>query len=178
MEHIYAYDESTLYINLLVDSVLSDEEGNGVLELQSADEAGVMEIHCLQAQEKALKLHIPAWGQKDFKASVNGETVTDTRIEEGYLTIEPKLQAGDVIRLKLPMEFRVLDNKSDTAFVNIAYGPYILAGLSDKKEFLAAPALEEIHMVDGELQFKAKGMKMIPLPEVDQEAYHVYFHKE
>lgn len=177
MEHIYAYDESTLYINLLVDSVLSDEEGNGVLELQSADEAGVMEIHCLQAQEKALKLHIPAWGQKDFKASVNGETVTDTRIEEGYLTIEPKLQAGDVIRLKLPMEFRVLDNKSDTAFVNIAYGPYILAGLSDKKEFLAAPALEEIHMADGELQFKAQGMKMIPLPEVDQEAYHVYFHK-
>ncbi len=47
-----------------------------------------------------------------------------------------------------------------------------------KKEFLTAPAVEEIHRVDGKLQFEANGMKMIPLPKVDMEAYHVYFHKE
>ena len=55
---------------------------------------------------------------------------------------------------------------------------HISCGTSEEKEFLAAPAVEEIHMVDGKLQFEANGMKMIPLPEVDMEAYHVYFHKE
>lgn len=178
MENIYAYDEKALYVNLLIDSVLSDEKGKGVIELQSVDEEGVMEIRCLQTQEKEMKIHIPAWGQKDFKVSVNGKELGSLQLENGYLTIDRQLQIGDVIRLELPMEFRILDNKSDAAFVNLAYGPYILAALSEEKEFLKVPAVEEIHMVNGELQFEANGMKMIPFPEVDLEAYHVYFHKE
>ena len=178
MENIYAQDEDALYINLLVDSVLTDENGKTMIELQSVDEEGVMEIRCQKDQKKVLKIHIPAWGQKDFNVSVNGKVLADTALHDGYLVIDADPKAGDVIRLELPMEFRVLDNKSDAAFVNLAYGPYILAALSEEKEFLAAPAVEEIHMVDGKLQFEANGMKMIPLPEVDMEAYHVYFHKE
>ena len=178
MENIYAQDEDALYINLLVDSVLTDENGKTMIELQSVDEEGVMEIRCQKDQKKVLKIHIPAWGQKDFNVSVNGKVLADTALHDGYLVIDADPKAGDVIRLELPMEFRVLDNKSDAAFVNLAYGPYILAALSEEKEFLTAPAVEEIHMVDGKLQFEANGMKMIPLPEVDMEAYHVYFHKE
>lgn len=88
-------------------------------------------------------------------------------------------KSGDVIQLELPMEFRVLDNTSDSAFVNLAYGPYILAALSEETKFLDAPAVEEIHSVDGELVFEdANGTKMIPLPTVDMEAYHVYFHRK
>ena len=178
MENIYAQDEDALYINLLVDSVLTDENGKTMIELQSVDEEGVMEIRCQKDQKKVLKIHIPAWGQKDFNVSVNGKVLADTALHDGYMVIDADPKAGDVIRLELPMEFRVLDNKSDAAFVNLAYGPYILAALSEEKEFLTAPAVEEIHMVNGKLQFEANGMKMIPLPKVDMEAYHVYFHKE
>ena len=178
MENIYAQDADALYINLLVDSVLTDENGKTMIELQSVDEEGVMEIRCQKDQKKVLKIHIPAWGQKDFNVSVNGKVLADTALHDGYMVIDADPKAGDVIRLELPMEFRVLDNKSDAAFVNLAYGPYILAALSEEKEFLTAPAVEEIHMVDGKLQFEANGMKMIPLPKVDMEAYHVYFHKE
>ena len=178
MENIYAQDADALYINLLVDSVLTDENGKTMIELQSVDEEGVMEIRCQKDQKKVLKIHIPAWGQKDFNVSVNGKVLADTALHDGYMVIDADPKAGDVIRLELPMEFRVLDNKSDVAFVNLAYGPYILAALSEEKEFLTAPAVEEIHMVDGKLQFEANGMKMIPLPKVDMEAYHVYFHKE
>ena len=178
MENIYAQDEDALYINLLVDSVLTDENGKAMIELQSVDEEGVMEIRCQKDQKKVLKIHIPAWGQKDFNVSVNGKVLANTALHDGYLVIDADPKAGDVIRLELPMEFRVLDNKSDAAFVNLAYGPYILAALSEEKEFLTAPAVEEIHRVDGKLQFEANGMKMIPLPKVDMEAYHVYFHKE
>ena len=119
-----------------------------------------MEIRCQKDQKKVLKIHIPAWGQKDFNVSVNGKVLADTALHDGYMVIDADSKAGDVIRLELPMEFRVLDNKSDAAFVNLAYGPYILAALSEEKEFITAPAVEEIHMVDGKLQFEANGMKL------------------
>ena len=68
--------------------------------------------------------------------SVNGKVLADTALHDGYLVIDADPKAGDVIRLELPMEFRVLDNKSDAAFVNLAYGPYILAALSEEKNSL------------------------------------------
>ena len=178
MENIFAYDDKAVYVNLLIDSILSDENGNALLELQSGDAEGLMEIRCHGDLDKELKIHIPAWGQNDFKVSVNGNVYTDTELHDGYLTIA-NAKSGDVIQLELPMEFRVLDNTSDSAFVNLAYGPYILAALSEETEFLDAPAVEEIHSVDGELVFEdANGTKMIPLPTVDMEAYHVYFHRK
>lgn len=178
MENIFAYDENDVYINLLIDSVLSDKDGNTLIELQSGDSEGIMNISCHGTLGKNVKIHIPAWGQKEFKVSVNGAVYTETALTDGYLTLTD-INAGDTITLTLPMEFRTLDNTSDSAFVNLAYGPYILAALSDEKEFLTAPAVEEIHSVDGELVFETEdGMKLLPLPEVDLEAYHVYFHRK
>lgn len=55
MENIYAQDADALYINLLVDSVLTDENGKTMIELQSVDEEGVMEIRCQKDQKKFLK---------------------------------------------------------------------------------------------------------------------------
>ncbi len=60
--------------------------------------------------------------------SVNGKVLADTALHDGYMVIDADPKAGDVIRLELPMEFRVLDNKSDAAFVNLAYGPPISCG--------------------------------------------------
>ena len=76
-------DEDALYINLLVDSVLTDENGKTMIELQSVDEEGVMEIRCQKDQKKVLKIHIPAWGQKDFNVSVNGKVLANTALHDG-----------------------------------------------------------------------------------------------
>ncbi len=55
MENIYAQDEDALYINLLVDSVLTDENGKTMIELQSVDEEGVMETVAKRIRKKFLK---------------------------------------------------------------------------------------------------------------------------
>ncbi len=60
--------------------------------------------------------------------SVNGKVLANTALHDGYLVIDADPKAGDVIRLELPMEFRVLDNKSDAAFVNLAYGAIYSCG--------------------------------------------------
>lgn len=177
MENIYAYNDEALYVNLLVDSILSDSDGKEILEVKSGDEEGILEFTFRQPLKKALKLHIPAWGQKGLQVSVNEKAVPDIEPEDGYLTISGGFSEGDVVRIKLSMELRILDNKSDETFVNVAYGPYILAALSEKNEFLTAPQPEKIHHGKKKLEFEADGMKLIPLPKVDLEPYHVYFKR-
>ncbi len=177
MEHIYAKSQEALYVNLLIDSILYDKDEKALLEQKSDDGEGLIEVYCHKDLDRNLKIHIPAWGQKNFECFVNGSPLTDTDLEEGYLTIK-KIKAGTIIRLKLPMEVRMLNNSSDSKFVNLAYGPYILASLSEETEFLDAPALKEIRSSERNLVFEdAKGRKIIPLPRVDLEAYHVYFLK-
>ena len=39
--------------------------------------------------------------------SVNGKVLADTALHDGYMVIDADPKAGDVIRLELPMEFRV-----------------------------------------------------------------------
>ncbi len=177
MENIFAYNEKALYVNLLIDSLLSDKNGNTLLELQSDDSKGLIRIICHKNLGKDLKIHIPAWGQKDFKVSINTNVLTDTNLYDEYLTIK-NIKANDTVLMELPMKFRTLNNSSDSRFVNLAYGPYIMATLSQETEFLPAPAVDEIHSLGREMIFQdAQGQKIIPLPRVDLEAYHVYFRR-
>ena len=60
----------------------------------AVDEEGVMEIRCQKDQKKVLKIHIPAWGQKDFNVSVNGKVLANTALHDGYLVIDADPKAG------------------------------------------------------------------------------------
>ncbi len=59
MEHIYAYDEEYIYVNLLIDSVLS---GNTALRQHSNMETGEVTIQCMKKMDKKLK-YISRHGQ-------------------------------------------------------------------------------------------------------------------
>ncbi|MCD8124177.1 MAG: hypothetical protein LUE23_03955, partial [Lachnospiraceae bacterium] len=81
------------------------------------------------------------------------------------------------MRLTLPMKVRQLEVPSDPYYVNLAYGPWILAGLSADRSFRKAPVPSEIRKSGKPMEFLAGGMKMIPFHRVDREAYHVYFRR-
>lgn len=174
MENIYAQDAEYVYVNLLIDSVLS---GETALEVRGVDENGNVTVKCLKDMDKKLKIHVPGWAGEDFKISVNGEELAQAEMENGYVCIPGCAHEGDVIVLQLLMKLRMLDNASDESLVNLAYGPYILAMLSEETEFLTVPELADIHP-DGKLHFEANGMKFIPFAEVDLEHYHVYFKRK
>jgi hypothetical protein len=65
---------------------------------------------------------------------------------------------------------------SDSSYYNLAWGPYLLAAISDSGDFIHADIskLEEKtdgdrgEFTDGELCYK-------PLYRIDKEHYHVYF---
>jgi len=78
----------------------------------------------------ALKLRIPAWGQKKAKAALNGKSIAVSKgLEKGYLTINRAWAKGDVVTLDIPMEARrIYANpavRADVGKVALARGPLV-----------------------------------------------------
>lgn len=173
MENIYAHDEESVYVNLLIDSALSGDEA---LEIRSEEEEGKVRIRCLGEMKKNLKIHIPSWARENYQVYVNEERLENAGLQSnGYLCVG-KCHAGDEVELRLPMEFREIEN-GEKKFVNLAYGPYILAALSDKKDFIELPRVKHIRR-SGKFRFEADGVELRAFPRVDLEPYHVYFKRE
>ncbi|MGN0403765.1 MAG: beta-L-arabinofuranosidase domain-containing protein [Bariatricus sp.] len=172
MENIYAEDEKCVYVNLLIDSVL---EGETSLEIDTVEMEGIVKVTCRCDMNKELKIHIPSWAKEGFRAEVNREELCRNDLENGYFSAGKIWKSGDEIVLHLPMRLRILENPSDSRFVNLAYGSYILAALSDKMAFFPLPDPAKIRRLDGQLHFRADDLEFVPLCETDRQKYHVYF---
>ncbi|MGE9975940.1 beta-L-arabinofuranosidase domain-containing protein [Coprococcus catus] len=172
MENIYTYNKEEILVNLFIDSVLDGEEK---LEISTNESDGIVKILCGKNMDRHLKIHIPSWGVGEFTVWINQTEIRNKALEKGYLSIPEYLKKGDEILIHLPMEFRIVEHASDSNYVNLAYGPYILAAQSDKGEFFALPKLERFQPEKESLHFEADGIKFIPFPEIDEEQYHVYF---
>jgi DUF1680 family protein len=77
-----------------------------------------------------LKLRIPAWSHGKTKAKVNGKAFnTKTNMAKGYLVIDRKWNAGDVVTLDIAMPARrIYANpavKADVGKVALARGPLV-----------------------------------------------------
>ncbi|MBN1436820.1 MAG: glycoside hydrolase family 127 protein [Sedimentisphaerales bacterium] len=78
----------------------------------------------------SISLRIPRWCD-NAGVSVNGEDKTDTA-RNGYFTILQKWQAGDIITLRMPMEFRLIKGQvAQAGRVAVVRGP-IVFGLNPK----------------------------------------------
>lgn len=172
MEHIFMEDGGYLYVNLLVDAVLS---GGSSLEVRTL-EPGAVQITAPSGTEKGLKIHIPAWGREKLSAQVGGKALASPRLEDGFLVLPEALEPGTQIVLRLPMELRQMEDASDPRYFHLAWGPYILAALDGRKSFITAGAFKTIRWDSS--SFRAGEMELKPFPLVDQEPYHVYFRKD
>ena len=94
--------------------------------VQSGDypRTDVMEIKVTPkaSAEFALRLRIPSWG-KGTLVSVNGAKAEGT-VEKGYLTINRKWNADDVVKIKFDMPARLVRKNDCDAIVR---GPIVLA---------------------------------------------------
>lgn len=172
MENIYAQDAEAVYVNLLIDSALS---GETALTLRTTEQ-GEVTVRAEADMTKKLRVRVPAWAAEDFAAERNGVHRESAPLRRGYCEFEP-LSRGEEIRLILPMKLRRVEVPTDANYVNLAYGPWILAGLSDDRTFRKAPDPMKVKRGTKPMEFIAGGMRMIPLHRVDREAYHVYFRR-
>ena len=164
MKDIFSYegsdDEAVVRVNLPVASFADDEEKLTV----TFSEDGRLEVKAGADMKRKLAVRIPEWARENFPEA-----------ENGYIYCG-RLRADETVAFNLPMKLRRITAASDSSFYNLAWGPYLLAAISDSGDFIHADIskLEEKtdgdrgEFTDGEICYK-------PLYRVDEEHYHIYF---
>ncbi|KAK3239640.1 hypothetical protein CYMTET_50452 [Cymbomonas tetramitiformis] len=149
-----------------------------------------------QPQAVAVRVRVPAWaGSRGSDVRLNGVAVElEAAGSGGYLEVERVWASGDRLRVHFPMHLWASPIQDDRAEFNGTmawmYGPLVLAGLSTSEYFVPAsdpfnPSDFISRDSDSALVFSAKGkldhqatsaLKFIPLYQVMEEAYTVYYH--
>ena len=100
---IYTQDGQNVYVNLFVDSIISDAVPGVVLQ-QKVDLSKRNEIVFLVETEQKKKftlcMRVPEWANHYFSITVN-EQETDYAMKKGYLCVEREWQDGDKVKLQL-----------------------------------------------------------------------------
>ena len=138
------------------------------------------ELRIYNGTFRKLYLRYPEWADECL-LEMDGEVLETKKNKAGY--IEIMMHSGDVkLRIRWMPGWKVLRTPDEPEKAAIQYGPYIMAAISDEKEFLELPIKEnEIadraewmdEYKDG-LAFRLGDWKWIPVYEVGDRAYHVY----
>lgn len=135
-EFIYAYDESSLYVNLFIASKVNWDikEVTVLQETQFPfSEKTTLQIKCSGETEFALKIRNPNWLASAMSIVINGEEQTLVPVN-GYYILKRKWHSGDKVLLKLPMALREESILGDKNKVALFYGPILLAARLEERE--------------------------------------------
>jgi DUF1680 family protein len=128
-DSIYFHDDTGVYVNLFVASVLTWKERGlrWVLETRFPEEETVrLTFHSDRPQTLALHVRLPYWAREP-SASLNAEPVTGATPTDGYLTLKRRWHDGDVLTVRLPMQLHAAPMPDDPSLQAVMYGPLVLA---------------------------------------------------
>lgn len=166
---IYAFAEDAVYVNLFYPSEVKGEEC--LIRQRTAND------HCVQLEvtlpiEKTLKIRRPQWAEV-VRLTVAGKAIEIT--ESDYLEIPGGLTQVEIM-MELSPRLRLLPTNDDPTICSVAYGREILAGLSETTTYQQLSQEEvEAGFVEENGRYWLNGCEFLPLNQVDQQAYHVYF---
>lgn len=181
-EGIYYERDGELYINLYIPSELCFDGREGMVRIKQVSRRR----QCFRIQINGCdfdRVHIrrPEWagaysvreGDRRLRLQTN---------KAGYLTLQGDFTEERQITVEWNPHFRMIRTPDEPKLAAVQYGPYILAALSDREEFLEVSFCEadigQKMMWENEsedtIHFHCDGWKWIPIYEVDKEIYHVY----
>lgn len=188
LENMFRFEEQIVkgthdkaYVNLYLPC--EAEACAGALALTiggDLDEGYVIDVR--RNADAEVLLRRPQWAT-GMEVTLNGAPAAmHEAAEPGYVAFDAKLRAGDRIGVKLGAALRTIAAPDDPAVAALAWGPYVLAVLSEAQEFIEIPrgALEQagrqactlsdaLRLV-GELA----GAQCVRLADLDDQRYHVY----
>lgn len=121
-------DGSALWVNLYVPSTLTWKDQNFRIKQETGfPRKDTVKFTIEQGGQLDIKLRVPAWVEKGFTVTVNGEKYQDEKAEPGtYLTLSRTWKTDDVIEVHMPFTIRIeraLDRPDTQA---IMWGPILL----------------------------------------------------
>ncbi|WP_313457534.1 glycoside hydrolase family 127 protein [Stenotrophomonas sp.] len=129
-DSIYWQDGQSLSVNLYIPSTLDWKQGGLGLTLDSGvplnGQVRLQVTHADDAAPQRLLLRIPAWTEGRFALKVNGRKAATT-LHDGYVLLERRWKAGDVVELDLATPLRLEPAAGDPDTVVVMRGPLALA---------------------------------------------------
>lgn len=125
---IYTHDGAeTVYVNLFMASRLDNADFALTQETGYPYEQQT-KITVERDGSYTIAIRHPWWATADYAVSVNGQrqTIAVTPGQAGYVKLNRRWSAGDVITVKLPMALRTADCPNYTDYIAFEYGPVLL----------------------------------------------------
>ena len=140
-EFIYSRDpeSGTLYINLFVPSVLTDDTYALTQHTRFPYEPGTT-LTIDKAGTYPIAIRKPSWCN-GFAITVNGVS-PKTEERDGYIYLKGKWQAGDKISVSLPMQLNYLPCPGYDDYIALRYGPILLGAITSTENLTGQHAGE------------------------------------
>ena len=173
MRQIFSLDDDLLRVELPVSAELRGEE---CIKSESTDD-GKLIITAVKDMSRRLAVRVPAWAKGKYFTGPENDGASFTE-EDGYLVLAEKLKAGSSVTLIWHVQPEISEVPSDAGYVNIRFGPYLLAALSDKKETLKVPVVSKLEADPNEQGgFIADGVRYVPFHLAADRPCHLYFRR-
>ncbi len=120
-------DDTTLYVNLYIASVLEWREKGLVVEQTTRyPYEGASTLVVRGTGRLAVALRVPSWVRRGYTVLVNGSAQKVVATPGRYVTIDRVWKTGDKIDIAMPMSFRAESAIDDAAVQSMYYGPTLL----------------------------------------------------
>jgi DUF1680 family protein len=121
-------DDTTLYVNLYIPSVLEwREKGFTIEQVTRYPFEGASTLTVKGNGRLALMLRVPSWVRRGYTVRVNGAAQRITATPGTYVTIDRRWRSGDKVQIAMPLTFRTERTIDDPGVQSIYYGPTLLA---------------------------------------------------
>jgi uncharacterized protein len=182
-------DDSTLYVNLYMASVLSWPEKGFTIKQSTdypTDPTGATTLLVDGSGPLDVKLRVPYWVEKGYTVRINGVEQKLDAEPGSYVTLSRSWNRGDKIQISMPFTLRVEKALDIPTTQSLAYGPVPLVAASDETTFREFSFYKDFTL-DGDLthaitpttpmNFTTNGLPLVPLYINDTKRYHAYFHR-
>lgn len=135
-----------------------------------------------------LKLRVPDYIREKASVYVNGDKLCETDKTGEFVELERTFKAGDRVELRVPLGLKFVPLPDDSDMGAFRYGPYVLAGITDKERVLSlyTDKPEEELSADTEREwgnfrifFKTEnqdpGISFKKISDIGYEPYQMYF---
>ncbi|KXG46870.1 Six-hairpin glycosidase [Penicillium griseofulvum] len=182
MDSIYFYNDSTLFINLFMSSVLNWREKGVTLKQSTNYPVGdTTKLEVSGSGDWTMKIRIPTWATS-AELKLNGAALPVEAKPGTYAQIKRTWAKGDVVEVRFPMSLRTIAANDNAKMVAIAYGPTVLCGNYGDQKLGGTPtlALDSIKRVgDSSLDFTStadgKSVTLSAFYDAQGYNYNVYW---
>jgi len=169
-EYIYAKDKDSVIINLFIPNRLNN--GKEIIEIAADAEINSfdMAIKVDKLSAKTLKVRRPLWAVS-AKIAVDKQPITPKE-ENGYYIID--IEKG-ILTFEFECAAYTKACSDDENTVSICWGPYVLAAISENKEYITINKADLSRLQHkGGLEFTLDDITFKPLNTISDEYYHLY----